>query len=324
MSFFRKLWRRYLPIIGIALFLYIIWKLGIEDIFSEIIGMNPIYLLAVIPLTIFSLFVQTFKWFLIARKQKIDVPFMEANKINLVSNFYGAVTPSKIGSIIRAEHLKKYTGNIGKGASNFVLDKVMDLSSLFFIAVIFSFVFKEKFGNSFLIFSSALLVFMLLSLIVFLRKERARKVLRIVYNKLIPDRFKEKAKITFDSFYEDAPKSRFLLAVFIVNLFNWILLYFTSYIIGLSIGMEVPFIYFLAILPLGTVVAQIPISISGLGTREAALISLFGILGLGISAAKIFSMSLLSLFFMMIVPSVIAIIIINVEKNIDKDYKAMR
>ncbi len=321
MKFFKNLWRRYLPILGIALFIYIILKLDIRNIASEIAGINPIYLLIIIPLTIFSVFVQTFKWFIIAKKQKIRISFMEAVKINLKSNFYGFITPSRIGSIIRADYLRKYTDveNIGKGVSNFILDKVMDLSSLFFTAVIFSFVFREKFGNSFIILSSVLFVFIILSMLIFLRKERARFLLRIIYNKLIPARFKEKAKITFDSFYEDIPKKRALLPVFIVNLFNWMLLYFITYVVGLSIGINLPFTYFLAILPLGTVIAQIPISINGLGTREAVLISLFGILGGEIAAAKIFSMSLLSLFFGMIIPAILGIFFLRSDaKNLKR------
>src|SRR4030067_785637 len=117
MKFSKNLWRRYLPILGIALFIYIIYKLGIRNIFHEIAGINPIYLLIIIPLIIFSIFVQTFKWFFIAKKQKIRIPFMEAVKMNIKSNFYGFITPSRIGSVIRADYLKRYTEaeNIGKG-----------------------------------------------------------------------------------------------------------------------------------------------------------------------------------------------------------------
>ncbi len=308
MSFFKNLWKRYLPIIGICLFIYIIIKLDVKKIFQEIMNINPIYLLIIIPLIIFSLFIQTFKWFLIARKQKIDIRFLEAVRIHIISNFYGFITPSRIGSIMRAKYLRRYTENIGKGASNFVLDKVMDLVSLFFTAVIFSFVFREKFGNSFIIFSSLFLFILVFSMFIFLRKERAKSLLRVIYNKFIPDKFKEKAKITFNSFYEDIPRKRFFLPLFIISLSNWILIYSITYIVGLCVGITLPFVYFMAILPLGTMVAQIPISINGLGTREATLISMFGLFG--VDAAKVFSMSLLSLFFTMIIPAILAVFLI--------------
>jgi len=59
-------------------------------------------------------------------------------------------------------------------------------------------------------------------------------------------------------------------------------------------------------------VAMIPISISGLGTREAALITLFGLFG--VSAAKVFSLSIITLIIVGIIPSIIGIFLIFDKK----------
>jgi len=253
------------------------------------------------------------KWFVIARKQKINVPFWEANRINIISSFYGSITPSKIGSIIRAEYLKKYTNNIGKGVSNFVLDKVLDLGSLFFLAIFFSLFLKDIIGPSVMIYSTILLFAVFILTLVFYNKERARFLLGFVYRRALPDKTKKMAKGTFNSFYEDIPKKRFMLVAFLLNLVNWMTIYFATYLIGLSVGINLPFFYFLAFLPIGTIVAQIPISINGLGTREAVLISLFALFN--ISATKVFSMSILSLFFTMIIPSLLAIYLIYTSRK---------
>ncbi len=308
------IWKRlkkFLPIIGVGIFIYILLKLDLAKVGEELKNINFLFLVIIIPLVVLSLFIQTLKWFLIARKQKINIPFREAVKINLMSNFYGFITPSRIGTITRANYLKRYTNNVGKGTSNFVLDKVLDLSSLFFITIIFGFVFRDKFGDMLLIWSTILLGVIFLFTIIFMKKERTRALLKVIYIKFIPKTLKEKVRLTFESFYEDIPKKRFLLGIFAVNLFNWLLLYITTYFMGLSIGIDLPIIYFLALLPIGTIVAQIPISINGLGTREVTLISLFGFFG--VAATKVFSMSLLSLFFSTIIPSVIAIILIQLD-----------
>jgi len=65
-------------------------------------------------------------------------------------------------------------------------------------------------------------------------------------------------------------------------------------------------------MPLGTLVAMIPISINGLGTREAALISLFGLFG--VSAAKVFSLSIITLIIVGILPSIIGVFLIFYKK----------
>ena len=104
------------------------------------------------------------------------------------------------------------------------------------------------------------------------------------------------------------PKGKNLIFFFLVNLLNWIIVYLVSFFIGLSIGITVPFHYFLFILPVTTLVGLLPITINGLGTREATMIFLFGLLGVG--DAKVFSMSIITLFVVGIIPSIIGSILI--------------
>jgi hypothetical protein len=301
-----KNWKRYLSIIGLLIFIYLIIKLDIIKIINTIKSLDlRIFLLAFLFVFIFQL-TQTFKWFVLANKQGIHLPFLEALKINLKSNFYGLITPSKLGVVMRGEYLKKYAGSIGKGVSNFVLDKLLDIFSVFFLAILFSFIFRNKFNFIPLNFFILLfLLFILLSLLL-ISKKKNRFLLRFFYNKIVPDKLKKKAKSTYHSFYSGIPGKGGFLIVSIFNILNWIILYLTNYLVGLSLGVDIPFIYFLAILPIGTLISLIPISINGLGTREAALISLFGLFGVG--AEKIFSMSILSLIITGILPSLIAII----------------
>jgi len=297
-------WKKYLPIIGISLFIYILIKLDMSNLLSEIRQADPFFLIISIFFVPLALTTQTLKWLVIARKQKIKIPFIEAFKINLISNFYGFITPSKLGTAIRAEYLKKYTKNIGKGVSNFTLDKVLDLISIFFIAILFSMIFKDKFPFLPLNFFVIIFLIIILLTLIFIKKERSKAILKIFYNLLVPNRMKEKIKITFHSFYEDMPKKRYFILFFIINVTNWVILYLVTFLIGKSLGIDLPFVYFLAILPIGTAISLIPITINGLGTREAILITLFGMFG--INAEKVFSMSILSVLVTGIIPAIIA------------------
>jgi uncharacterized protein (TIRG00374 family) len=195
----------------------------------------------------------------------------------------------------------------------------MDLSSLFFMAIVLGFVFKDLFGlesMNYLIILFAVMIFLLLF---FYKKERSKIILKVIYRKLVPHRMKSKAKATFHSFYEDLPKKKFLLIIFLLNLINWIVNYSVIYFVGLSLGINLNFIYFLAILPLATLVAQIPITISGLGTREITMIGLFGIFG--VEAVSVFSMSILAILLTNILPAFIALILIFKNKNEVYEFK---
>ena len=48
-----------------------------------------------------------------------------------------------------------------------------------------------------------------------------------------------------------------------------------SYLFFLALGLKIDFMIILAIVPLGIIVGMIPITIAGIGTRDAAFIYLF-------------------------------------------------
>ena len=308
--------KKFFPFIGIALFAYLLIKLDINEIFKQLLGASKIYLIAALIFVLFYLFFQTLQWHVLAKKQKIPILFRESLKINLISNFYGLITPSKLGAIIRAEYLKKYS-NAGKGISNFVIDKVLSLISLCFIALLFGFiVLKEKLDwvNGLTLIYGILLFFLVIGMFLFFyNKEKSKSVLKVVYRKLVPKRMKEKAKGTFNAFYEDLPKKGSLFGIFLLHLVSWLVGYIMVYFVALSLGINIKFIYFIGVYPLASLVAQIPITISGLGTREAALIALFGLFGIG--AVKVFSMSIIALFIMGVFPALLAIPFILRERN---------
>jgi len=310
---FWKTLKKILPFIGIALFVYLLIRLDVTKVFQQIAESNKIYLLMACGVVLIFLFFQVLKWFVLARKQKIPLPFWKSVKIDFMGNFYGLVTPGKLGNAMRVAYLRKYTST-SKGMANFMIDKVLDVLSLFSLAIILGFfVLREQINL--LIFNYLLFfffVFIVLLLLLY-KKERSKFFLRFVYKRLIPKKMKGKAKLAFDSFYESFPKKKDLISILALNLSAWVINYCAVYFVALSIGIEINFLYFIALYPIATLVAQIPITISGLGTRELTLISLFGLFG--IEAVKVFSMSLISIFIMAVIPSIIAIPFILKERK---------
>ena len=308
--------KKYLPIIGIAIFVYLLFKLNISNIVNEIANADLNFLLIALFFVFIAFFTSTLKWFMIAKKQKIEIPFYEAFKINMMSGFYGFVTPSRIGSIIRVEYLNKFNKNkLGKGISNYVLEKIFDLGSLFFLVLLSSFVLKDVLSITY--FHYALAGFFLILIFVFVIRdeERSRNILRFFYLKFLPKKIKETVKEGFYSFYDDMPERKYFVLFSMFNIMNWLVLYSIFFFIALSIGIEISFVYFLLFMPIATFVGQIPITINGLGTREAVMISLFGLLG--INTTKIFSMSLINLVINGILPASIGMLLILHNK---KDY----
>lgn len=58
-----------------------------------------------------------------------------------------------------------------------------------------------------------------------------------------------------------------------------------------SLGIEVPYIVFITLYPIANIIAFIPVTSAGLGTREAAVIFLFSFFGVSPEIAVVLSLS---------------------------------
>jgi uncharacterized membrane protein YbhN (UPF0104 family) len=66
---------------------------------------------------------------------------------------------------------------------------------------------------------------------------------------------------------------------------------FCQYMLGIALGLQIPLTIFLLTVPISNVIASIPISINGLGLREASYIVLMGIAGVSKNEAIALSIS---------------------------------
>lgn len=66
---------------------------------------------------------------------------------------------------------------------------------------------------------------------------------------------------------------------------------FCQYVLGIALGLQIPLTVFLLTVPISNVIASIPISINGLGLREASYVVLMGIAGVSKNEAIALSIS---------------------------------
>ncbi len=95
-----------------------------------------------------------------------------------------------------------------------------------------------------------------------------------IFSNLLPALYK-RLKQFYDYIYYYKDYKRILVNALIISLFATFINILAVYLISVSIGSEVPFIYFLFFVPLITIISFLPISYSGLGVREAGFVLLF-------------------------------------------------
>lgn len=284
--------KKLLPLIGIAVFVYLLVSIGIEEIWSSLLEVRLEYILLSLLLFPPIAILQTHKWNILLRKQGINLEFSYIFKLYLIGLFYGVLTPGKLGSFIRIPYLQeKLEKSIGECSSSVILDRVLDLFALFTLAIIGSVLLIQYISNLFWMMLLVFIIFMSFFL-VFMHKETSTIVLQAVYRFLVPAKLKEKSKLAFHSFYDSLPRIKDLSIPFTIGLISWVLIYVQGYyLVGLALGIEIPFIYFITIMPIGAVVGLMPITVSGFGTRDAMVIFLLALFG--ITAEKAMAISLL-------------------------------
>jgi uncharacterized protein (TIRG00374 family) len=266
---------KFISVIGILLLFYIIWKTGIGNLLSAFSAMNYSYLPVILFLLIPLVALQAYKWNYLLRRQKINLNFLYVIKLQIISTFYELITPARIGSFIKIAYLQDRTHNLGKSSSSVVIDRALDFLVVALLAFIGSLsLISKKFNAVY----ACLVIFILFTagFIVLLNKNATKFFAKIFYNVLLPEKFRNRAKKSFDDFYKSMPSIKDIIYVFMVTLIFWVLVYTQAYLIALSFSIKISYIKFLVIFPISIIISLVPITISGFGAREAVLLALLG------------------------------------------------
>ncbi len=284
--------KKFLPLIGITLFFYIIYRVGLDKLWTALRQANVYYLLLSLVFLVPITLIQVYKWRYLLRRQGIKTSFKDLTKIFLIGDYYGFLTPGRLGSLIRISYIQeKENIEVEKASSSVIIDRIMDVIALLILAAIGSILLAKYFTSLYIGIMIVSVGFILLFLI-FMNKKLTRFFLKkLVYKYLVPNRLKEKARYSFHKFYDNLPKLRYMIIPFILSLISFIILYSRGYIVALAFGIQIPFIYYITMVAISTVISLIPITISGFGTREASLITLFSIFGIGPSRVVAFSLT---------------------------------
>jgi uncharacterized protein (TIRG00374 family) len=120
-------------------------------------------------------------------------------------------------------------------------------------------------------------------------------------------------KDPIESFYEDLPSLKSLLLPFLVSFFSWVVFYTELYFIAQLFNIYIPYITFIFMLAIVSSIAIIPVSIYGLGTRDATLVALFSLYNIPPENSISFSLFWFTIF--LITPSIIGAFITILENK---------
>ncbi|MCK4365075.1 MAG: flippase-like domain-containing protein [Thermoplasmatales archaeon] len=272
---------KFLPFIGVALLIYMIYDTGFDRIANAFVLIPAhYYVIAFLPFFIrFPL--RIYKWQYICKKQKMNFKYFYLMKVHLIGMFYGLVTPGGLGWHIRLFYLRK-KGSLGKCIANSVLGTSTTAISSAALALIGSIVLFEYIPGLFPIIL-VIFLFYVAIFIVFLKHSHGSKIFNFFIKLLIPKKYKERVSKSVDALYEDIPRGRDLIIPIIIAIITFIITATQVYIIAQAFSIDVPYTTFISIKVISVFVTGVlPITVAGLGIREyifVKLIAPYGITG---------------------------------------------
>lgn len=290
-----------LPFIGLALFAGIIAATGPARI-AAVLATVHAGRLAYFPLLLVALLaLRGLRWWYLLRVAGIPYRPRRAAVVWVIGFFASAVTPGKVGDAVRAVYVRDETDtSFGEAFGTVFVDRLWDLVVVLVAGVVAVLVFSHyyiRLPSIWIVLAGAAGLVALLYLM--LNRRLVRALLRPIFGALVPARYKERFSLTFHSFYDSlAGYVRRPLDIVVVGgltLAYWAVVCVLGWYVTRVLAIHVAPLYVVLIMPIITLVELLPVTVSGLGTREATVIYFFSVIGLSSAEAVGFSIAYLVL-----------------------------
>lgn len=270
--------KKFLPFIGILILIYIIYTMDISKIINAFSQLNILFILGALTLIFPEIIIRNYVWQLILKEHKIKIGFFSSLKIFLIGYFYGSFTPAYSGQLMRMPYLKEKTNEpYGKLFINTVIETTIHTVSLYCMMFIGAIIVVSLLPQIFY-FVIFWLIFVLVVILYFIKKERGQRFFDILIKYLAPKKFKTHFTSFANTFYLDFPRMNKLILPAILGVFTWIIGFTQVYIVALALNLNIPYLLFIVLYPIANTVGFLPITFAGLGTRELTAIFIFSTL----------------------------------------------
>ncbi len=289
--------KAYVWIIGLVIFGFILIKVNISDVLTIFAEIRIFYIVLALLFTIPLIAIKAYRWQCLLKMQNINYDFRAVFLMYLAGMYLGMIVPGRIGEFVKGFYLKNDKNiSLSKAFSSVLVDRLFDLFMLIIMGCLGLLIFALPRQQSLGIL--AVVLVLILATGILLSKKLTRRVIQFAYKRTTLRRYREKMDESVNDFYsgiEELKKSRLVIPL-LITIFAYIVFYTQGYLIAKSLNIPISFFYLVFCLSLVGLVALIPISIFGIGTRDATLIVLFSAQGLTEEAAVSLSLALLFVF----------------------------
>ena len=292
--------RNYIRYLGVLFLILILTNIDVKLSLKYLSNINPFLCLLVLVLNVPQFFIKSLRWNQLLKQQKIIYPAFDTFQIYISSIFIGFITPGRLGEFIKAVYLKSNKGvSLSKGMSSVLIDRLFDLYLLIILGLIgiWKFDILGKLSNTSLLL---LIIFISFPLLI-LNRQLTGKLISLIYKSFIKKKaqLRDKIEERFEDFYNGINQLitfKLIYSAFLTCL-SYSVFFIQCYLIAIAMGISINFITITLFMAISNLISFIPISISGLGTRDATLIYLFSLINLNAELAVSYAFLVFITFF---------------------------
>ena len=283
-----------MKLIGLAV-LGVILRHADFSLIAEILASCRIeYLLVAISLFIFSAFLKATRWHLIMRSQGIEYALTESFKRYLVGLFLGTVTPGRLGELSRSLYVKRDLQiPLGTIFSGVVADRVFDFFFLLVVGLSGAYHFHlAKDASVFFLIAAVMLLIVPILVIQTGTGHRLldRGLTRFSRTKL--SRFGGGEPLRFAEGFKDIVHPR-CFGYGLLTALAYAVFFAAGFLLTRALQIDITFQDASLALAAANLLSLVPVTVAGVGTRDAMLVLTLGTVNIPAEAALAFSVLIL-------------------------------
>lgn len=255
--------KRKLILAGMAVLILAVlfWNMDLARARDNVMNARPDYLLYAVGLMLTFPVLCAIRWELIVRQLGTRLGFWQSFIIVMAAWPLGAITPAKSGDLIKLMFLKnvfRYSQTTGV----ILAERMMDLVALSLYGTIGAIVYGlHQAGTITGAMLAGVIAFFLIA------ASPAVKWIPGKWQKIVVDVLEASKRIYLNPIT--------FLGTLAVTLLNWFCTFLQTWCCYKAFQTDVPMSYIVAVLPLAIFIGLIPVTLSGMGTRDSAIAAFF-------------------------------------------------
>ena len=243
------------------------------------------------------------RWDMLLKASGVSVPVKTLLKSFCGGLFFNVFLPSTIGGdVVKTLDLAAHTSKAKEVASTVFLDRLSGYVALVIVVLAACIVGWRYVEDRTVLYSIAVITGVLISILLVLFNRFVYNFVNGLLYSPTAGRIRTSIQEVHEEMHSLGKKKKILFYNLCLSLVVQLLGPVSTYLICRSLGSEINFMYFLIFPPIIGAITLLPISIGGLGLRDASTVYFFAKAGLPGNIA--FAMSLLGFFIIVVIASV--------------------